>query len=139
MCLAKDVMTSNPSVAREENTIYEVVRIMSREDCGVVPVVDLDDKCAGIITDRDICMRLVLDHLDPEDTVASELMSEDVITCHPDDDMEDVIAKMEREQIRRIPVVDDADKIVGIISEGDIAKSEVKPKLSELVEAVVSP
>ena len=112
---------------------------MSREDCGVVPVVDLDDKCAGIITDRDICMRLVLDHLDPEDTVASELMSEDVITCHPDDDMEDVIAKMEREQIRRIPVVDDADKIVGIISEGDIAKSEVKPKLSELVEAVVSP
>ena len=56
MCLAKDVMTSNPSVAREENTIYEVVRIMSREDCGVVPVVDLDDKCAGIITDRDICM-----------------------------------------------------------------------------------
>lgn len=139
MCLAKDVMTSNPSVAREENTIYDVVRIMSREDCGVVPVVDLDDKCVGVITDRDICMRLVLDHLDPEDTLANELMSEDVITCHPDDDMEEVIAKMEREQIRRIPVVDDADKVVGIISEGDIAKSEVKPRLSELVEAVVSP
>ncbi len=139
MCLAKDVMTSNPSVAREENTIYDVVRIMSREDCGVVPVVDLDDKCVGVITDRDICMRLVLDHLDPEDTLANELMSEDVITCHPNDDMEDVIAKMEREQIRRIPVVDDADKVVGIISEGDIAKSEVKPRLSELVEAVVSP
>lgn len=139
MCLAKDVMTSNPSVAREENTIYDVVRIMSREDCGVVPVVDLDDKCVGMITDRDICMRLVLDHLDPEDTLANELMSEDVITCHPNDDMEDVIAKMEREQIRRIPVVDDADKVVGIISEGDIAKSEVKPRLSELVEAVVSP
>jgi len=137
MCVAKDVMTSNPSVCREENTIYDVVRIMSREDCGVVPVVDSDDKCVGIITDRDICLRLVLDHLDPEDTLVSELMSEDVITCHPDEDMEQVIAKMEREQIRRIPVVNDSDNIVGIISEGDIAKSEVKPKVSELVQAVV--
>jgi CBS domain-containing protein len=130
-------MTSNPSVCREENTIYDVVRIMSREDCGVVPVVDSDEKCVGIITDRDICLRLVLDHLDPEDTLVSELMSEDVITCHPDEDMEQVIAKMEREQIRRIPVVNDSDNIVGIISEGDIAKSEVKPKVSELVQAVV--
>lgn len=137
MCVAKDVMTSNPSVCREENTVYDVVRIMSREDCGVVPVVDTDDKCVGIITDRDICLRLVLDHLDPEDTLVSELMSEDVITCHPDEDMEQVIAKMEREQIRRIPVVNDTDNIVGIISEGDIAKSEVRPKVSELVQAVV--
>lgn len=139
MCFAKDVMTSNPSICREESTIYDVVRVMSREDCGVVPVVDLEDKCIGIITDRDICMRLVLEHLDPEDTLASELMSEDVITCHPDDDMEEVIAKMEREQIRRIPVVDDNDHIVGIISEGDIAKSEVKPRVSELVNAVAQP
>jgi CBS domain-containing protein len=138
MCLAKEIMTLSPSLAREEHTIYEVVQMMSREDCGVIPVVDIEDKCVGIITDRDICLRLVLEHLDPEDTLANELMSEDVITCHPDDDMDEVIAKMEREQIRRIPVVDDSDQIVGIISEGDIAKSEVKPKVSELVEAVVA-
>lgn len=136
MCLARDVMTQNPSTCREEHTIYDVVRLMNREDCGVVPVVDELDQCVGIITDRDICLKLVLDHLDPEDTPVSELMTTGVITCKESDDMNDIVATMEREQIRRIAVTDSEERLVGIISEGDIALSEVKPLVSELVEAV---
>lgn len=135
MCLAKKVMTRDPSVAREDDTIYDVVDIMRLEDCDVVPVVDQYDRCTGIITIREICLEIVLNHLDPETTVAEELMNTDLITCHPDDDMNDVIRKMEREQIRRIPVVDDLDRVVGIITEGDIARSEVKPQLGDLVQA----
>ncbi len=138
MCLAKDVMTANPSTCREEHTIYDAVRIMNREDCGVVPIVDELDRCIGIITDRDICLRTVLEHLDPEDTPVSELMSTDVMTCRETDDIETVLDIMEREQIRRIPVINDEDALTGIISEGDLAKSEVKAKVSELVEAVVT-
>lgn len=138
MCLAKDVMTQSPSVCREEHTIYDVVRVMNREDCGVVPVVDADDHCVGIITDRDICLKLVLDHLDPEDTPVSELMTSDVITCQQTDEIETIIERMEKEQIRRIAVTDEENHIVGIISEGDIARSEAKALVSELVEAVVT-
>ncbi|WP_373531653.1 CBS domain-containing protein [Vampirovibrio sp.] len=137
MCLAKDVMTSNPSVCREENTIMDVVRVMNREDCGVVPVVDAMDHCVGIITDRDICLKTVLDYLDPEDTPVSEIMTTPIVTCEQTDPIETVIARMEKEQIRRIPVVDEEQCLVGIISEGDLAKSEVKERVSELVEAVV--
>lgn len=138
MCQAKDVMTANPSVCREENTIYDVVRVMNREDCGVVPVVDEEDRCVGIVTDRDICLKLVLDHLDPDDTAVSEVMTSEVVSCKEDDDIERVIDLMEKKQIRRIAVVDDNECIVGIISEGDIARSEdANPLVSELVEAVV--
>lgn len=137
MCLAKDVMTSNPSTCREENTVYDAVRIMNREDCGVVPIVDEMDRCVGIITDRDICLRTVLEHLEPEDTPISELMSSDVMTCRETDDIETVLDIMEREQIRRIPVINDENILTGIISEGDLAKSEVKGRVSRLIEAVV--
>jgi CBS domain-containing protein len=138
MCLAKDVMTSNPSTCRADHTVYDAVRIMNREDCGVVPIVDELDHCIGIITDRDICLGTVLEHLDPEDTPVSELMSPQVITCKETDNIETVLEIMEREQIRRIPVLNEEEAITGIISEGDLAKSEVKAKVSELVEAVVS-
>lgn len=137
MCLAKDVMTQHPSACREEHTIYDVVRLMNREDCGVVPVVDDSDHCVGIITDRDICLKLVLDHLDPEDTPVSELMTTDVITCQPTDAIESIIQKMEKGQIRRIAVTDEENRLVGMISEGDIALSEAKPLVGELIEAVV--
>jgi CBS domain-containing protein len=130
-------MTQDPSVCREEHTVYDAVRIMNREDCGVVPVIDAEERCIGILTDRDICMKIVLDHLDPEDTQVSEMMSGHVNTCKPDDPIESVIALMEKEQIRRVPVVDEQERIIGIISEGDIAKSDAKDKVSELVEAIV--
>lgn len=137
MCMAKDVMTQNPSTCREEHTVYDAVRLMNREDCGVVPVVDDSDHCVGIVTDRDICLKTVLDHLDPEDTPLNEIMTTDIIFCKGTDNIEDVIAMMEQGQIRRIPVVDEENCVIGIISEGDIAKSEAKPMVSELVEAVV--
>lgn len=137
MCLARDVMTINPSTCRENHTVYDAVRIMKREDCGVVPVVDELDRCIGIVTDRDICLHAILEHLDPEETPLSHFMSTDVVTCKETDDIETVLDIMEREQIRRIPVINDDDALTGIISEGDLARSEVKAKVSELVEAVV--
>lgn len=137
MCLAKDVMTPNPTVCREEHTIYDAVRVMNREDCGVVPVVDDEERCIGIITDRDICLRLVLEHLDPEDTPVSEMMTANVVACQESDDMRQVIELMRNEQIRRIPVLNENEHLVGIISEGDIAKSDARDLLCDLVEAVV--
>lgn len=138
MSRARDVMTSNPSVCEDIDTLYEAVQVMRTEDCGVVPVVNDRDQLVGIVTDRDLCMQLVLNNLDPELTELRDVMSVNLVTCHPEDAMEDVLLAMKRAQVRRIPVVDDQQRCIGIISEGDIARSDYAAHVAELVHAVVT-
>jgi CBS domain-containing protein len=136
---ARDIMTPNPQTCQETDTIEQAVRIMQSRNTGVIPIVDSDNCCCGIVTDRDICLRVVLNKLDPATTPLKEVISWDLLTCHPDDDIDDVLLRMERKQIKRIPVVDDNDKCVGIISEHDIVIKHDNPqKLAELSKNIYS-
>ena len=118
----RDVMTPDPVCVSERDSIREVARIMAREDTGVVPVVD-GKKVIGLITDRDIVVRLVAEGKDPANAHVNEAMTKNARTVKEDDSVNDVLNVMSGAQVRRVPVVNDRNEIVGIVSMGDLATS----------------
>ena len=118
----RDVMTSNPVCVSERDTIREVARIMAREDTGVVPVVD-GKKVIGMITDRDIVVRLVAEGKDPANAHVNEAMTKTVRAVKEDDTVNDALNVMSSSQVRRVPVVNDRNEIVGIVSMKDVAET----------------
>ena len=137
MTLARDIMTSNPICCQENDPIFRAVEIMKREDTGVVPIVDSQEKPIGIVTDRDISLEVILNNLDPKSTSLSRIMHKDLVTCSPQDDLNRVIDQMKRRQVKRILVVDN-NRISGIISEHDIATSTDQQKVGEMASGVFS-
>jgi len=115
-CMSHHVLVANPRQA-----IAEAARLMSKCDAGVLPVGE-DDRLVGMITDRDIVIRAVADG-DFQATV-EDVCSDDVVTCTAEMSTADVSALMGEHQIRRIPVVDEDDRLVGIVSLGDLAVKE---------------
>lgn len=134
---AKDIMTKHPKTCRKTDFVYDVVEVMAEVDCGVVPIIEDSGKCIGIVTDRDICLDVILNQLDSQTTKIQDVMSQKLLTCHANDDLDDVIKSMEKKKVRRIPVVDDQGHCIGIISEADIAlKDKNKKEVAEMVGAV---
>jgi len=119
---ARDVMTPNPASVSDKDSIKRVAEIMKREDAGVVPVVD-GRKIIGIITDRDIVVRLVAEGKDPANARVNEAMSKKVRTVNEDTPVKEVLELMSSEQIRRVPVTNANNELVGIVSIGDIART----------------
>lgn len=116
----RDLMTTNPECVTDKDTIRDVARIMKNEDTGVVPVVD-GRRIIGLITDRDIVVRGIAEGKDIENVRVNELMTKSVRTVREDADLNDVLRMMSGAEIRRVPVVNASDEIVGIVSIGDIA------------------
>jgi CBS domain-containing protein len=116
-----EVMTPNPKTVGPSDSIQAAAQIMRDEDTGVVPVVE-DGRVTGIVTDRDIVLRAVAD-ADFQAKV-DDVVSDDVITATPDMTTADAAALMSEHQIRRLPVVDEDDRLVGIVSLGDLAVKE---------------
>ena len=116
-----EVMTPNPKTVGPSDSIQAAAQILRDEDTGVVPVVE-DGRVTGIVTDRDIVLRAVAD-ADFQATV-DDVVSDDVITATPDMTTADAAALMSEHQIRRLPVVDEDDRLVGIVSLGDLAVKE---------------
>lgn len=135
----RDVMTKDLVTATPEDTITEAAELMKNEDIGPVLVVDNDDAktLVGIITDRDIVLKVIADGQDPRTTRVGEVMSKKLITCRPDDNVDVAIDAMAHYQLRRIPVVEDNMKLVGIISQADVATRVDKPeKTAEVVKEI---
>ena len=116
-----DVMTPNPRTVQLSDTIEDAARIMRDEDTGAVPVIE-DDRVVGMITDRDIVIRAVADG-DFECTI-DDIVSDDVVCATPEMSTAEAAELMSEHQIRRLPVVDDDEHLVGIVSIGDIAVKE---------------
>jgi len=114
-----EVMTAQVATASPRTTIAEVAATMAKIESGAVPVVD-DGKVVGLITDRDIVIRVVAEKR-TFDTPVSEVMTEGVETCREDDNVADANAKMGAKQIRRLVVLSETGKLAGILSLGDIA------------------
>lgn len=134
-----EVMTKNVTTCDPETVIRDVADMMEDENVGSIPVVD-NGRLVGLITDRDIVCRVIAEGLDSRTTKAREVMSEDIITCTPDDSVIDAIRKMGEHQIRRIPVCDTNGRLRGIISLGDIAlEAERDRDLATALEQISQP
>jgi CBS domain-containing protein len=122
MMKVKEAMTRNPEIVRSEDSVKRAAEIMKRLNVGVVPVYNGED-AIGILTDRDIAVRLAADGKDPNNTRSGDLMSRDLITCSENTDATDAAKIMSEKKIRRLLVRDHQGKITGVISLGDIAVS----------------
>jgi CBS domain-containing protein len=127
-------VTSTP-----ENTIVEVARLMKSEDIGPVPIVDNEASrtLVGIITDRDIVLKVIADGKDPKTTRVGDAMSKKLVTCRAVDDVDVAMQAMAQFQLRRIPVVEDNMMLVGIISQADVAtRVDAPEKTGEVVKEI---
>lgn len=139
MTKCSDVMTRNPVSARPEDTVASVAQLMKDNDIGPVPIVKDDNskRLSGIVTDRDLVIKVVAAGRDPQTTPVREVMTTNVITCRADDDIETALDAMSSQQLRRIPVVDDDNMLVGIIAQADIATRMDRPeKTGEVVKEI---
>jgi CBS domain-containing protein len=118
----RELMTKKVSSCRATDACSEAVKIMWECDCGAVPVVGDDDRLVGIITDRDVCMATWLRDSLPRDIPVSAIMSRELCVCSPSDRIDSAEQLMRTRQIRRLPVVDTDQRLVGILSLADIVR-----------------
>jgi CBS domain-containing protein len=126
--LVESLMTRDAESCRPESSLAEAAAIMWRRDCGAVPVVDAENRPAGIITDRDICMALSLRGQRAAEVRVGEVMAQGVRTCTSVDDVREALELMRGRQLRRLPVVNGEGKLVGILSISDIVRHTKKGK-----------
>jgi CBS domain-containing protein len=133
----RDVMTPNPLTVSDSDSIRDVARIMKEQDTGVVPVCDDSKKIIGLVTDRDLVVRLIADGKDPMNARVTDVMTKSVRKVHEDATVDDVLSLMSDSEIRRVPVVNRNDELVGIVSIGDISDETRKAgeALNDISEA----
>lgn len=122
--LIQEVMTTDVKCCTKEDTAQKAAQIMKSADTGVVPVVEEGDgaKVVGIVTDRDLCLGVVAEAKNATAVKLRELLSDRVVGCYADDDTADVADTMAVYQVRRLPVLDDEDRLIGIVSIGDLSR-----------------
>lgn len=133
-----DIMTKDPACCEPETSLKEVAKLMLVNDCGEIPVVDSQRtmRPVGVVTDRDIVIRCVAEGKNPLEADAGDVMSSPVVTVTPDMDIDEVGDMMEEHQVRRIPVVDEAGAICGIVAQADIARHAHPREVAEVVREV---
>ena len=139
MKTCNDVMTSNPICCLPTDNVITVAQTMKRENIGSMPVFDNQEskKLIGIITDRDLAMKVVGEGRDIEATKVEAVMTRKVITCREDDELQRALKLMSEHQLRRIVIVDNVNKVVGIISQADLATRMNQPeKTAEVVKDI---
>ena len=134
--LARDVMTTNPACCTPETPLDQVAKLMVQHDCGEIPVIDPGEQPIGVVTDRDIVCRVVAEGKNPMAYTAEICMSQPAVTVPSDAPLDEVVATMEKHQIRRVPVVDERGCCAGMISQSDLAWTESKGEVAELVREV---
>jgi CBS domain-containing protein len=140
-----ELMTKNPRSVTPDTPVSEAARLMKEEDVGIVPVVErvggaeTRGRLVGVLTDRDIAVRHVAEGR-TTDAPVRDVMSGGVMTANPDDSVEAVMALMGREQVRRIPVVDERGSLVGVVSQADLVrKATDSAKVEKTVEQISQP
>lgn len=134
---ARDVMTTDTTCIGEDDTILDAAQLLASLDVGALPICGKDDRLKGMLTDRDIVVKVLAAGKDPGTTKAGEVGAGDgsVVTIGADDSIEEALKTMSQHQVRRLPVIDGHD-LVGIISQADIARNYDEEKVGELVEAI---
>ena len=134
-----EVMTKNPLCCLPEDLVTKAAGLMKSENVGSIPVVENEQtkKLVGIVTDRDLTLKILAGGLDAKTTKVDAAMTRKVVTCHAEDDLQKALDAMAEHQLRRIPVVDGDHKIVGIIAQADVATRIDQPqKTAEMVKEI---
>ncbi len=134
----KDIMTHHPKTCELHHPITCSLQLMKDEDCGAIPVVDKEHKVQGIITDRDIALCLLENQRLPKEIQVKDCIRlGQMITVKPEDPLHKAVDLMEKHQVRRIPVVDDQHKCIGIVSQADIIlKDKDRKEVADMVEEI---
>ncbi|MFE5587653.1 CBS domain-containing protein [Kitasatospora sp. NPDC056531] len=138
MVTARDIMHTGAACVQESETLEAAARRMRELDVGALPICGADDRLHGIVTDRDIVVKCLAEGRDPRTTTAGELAQGKPVTVDADADQGEVLRLMEEHRIHRLPVIE-AHRLVGIISEADIARHLDRHEIAEFVEAVCVP
>lgn len=138
---AREIMTKDPRTVTPDTGLQEAARLMQTEDVGILPVVEAGGRnLLGVVTDRDIALRVVGEGRDAQSTKVSDVMSTGVRTCKENDSVDDVMDVMGREQVRRIPIVDDRGALVGIVAQADVVRDAKDDRKAErTVEQISEP
>jgi len=141
-----ELMTRDPICATPQTPVPEVARMLRDEDTGIIPVVDSPEnrRLVGVVTDRDLVVRLVAQDVDVTGAMAHQAMSEQVATLGEDATLEDCVRLMAEKQVRRVPIVTGDGMLVGIVSQADLARAaeddkEIEDEVAGMVEQVSEP
>ncbi len=131
----REVMTDRPRCVTLETPISEAAELMESEDVGSLPVLE-GEQLAGMITDRDIVIRAVAKGKDPRGMPVREVASRELVTVYAEEDLSNALTKMASEQVRRLPVVDEDNRLVGILAQADVALEAKEKTVGEMVEEI---
>jgi CBS domain-containing protein len=131
----RDLMTVLPRTVKLGDSIVDAAKVMRGEDAGIAPIVD-GDRLVGVVTDRDIAIRVVAAGLDPKETKVEEVASVALVTIDPDQDLDQALRLMAQHHVRRLPVVEEDGKLIGIVEHGDVARHSGSVKSSEVAERI---
>ena len=131
----RESMTSNPCSIDTDKSVAYAAKMMRDEDVGIAPIVE-GDRLVGVLTDRDIAVRVVAEGRDAEQTKVTEVASRDVVTLDPQQDLDEALRLMARHQVRRLPVVEEDGRLVGVVAQADVAKEADERRTGEVVEKI---
>ena len=133
---ARDIMSPDCTCVGENDTVLEAAEKLAELDVGAMPICGEDDRLKGMVTDRDIVVKILAKGKDPSSTPVSELATQDeVVTIGADDPIDEALRTMAAHKVRRLPVIDGRE-LVGIVSQADIATNIDEEKVGDLVEAI---
>ncbi|HZT92452.1 MAG TPA: CBS domain-containing protein [Gaiellaceae bacterium] len=133
----RELMTSDPRTVAPGDSVVDAARVMRDEDAGVVPVAD-GGRLVGVVTDRDIAIRVVAEGKDPSATTVRDVASQELVTIDPQQDLDEALRLMAQHQVRRLPVVEEDGKLVGIVAQADVARHADDERTGEVVEDISS-
>jgi CBS domain-containing protein len=130
----RDVMTARPTSIGSRAPVVDAARRMAQEDVGSLPVVD-EGKLVGMVTDRDLAIKVLARDVDPHKVTVAEVCSENPVTADPDEALDDALQRMATNQVRRLPVATDGE-LVGILAQADVARTAAPESTGRLVEEI---
>ncbi|MEU9297432.1 CBS domain-containing protein [Streptomyces sp. NPDC048266] len=137
MTTARDIMTPDATCVSSSETLVDAARKMVELDVGALPICGPDEKLKGMLTDRDIVVKIVAQGKDPNRCTVAECAQDEIVTVQADDSVEQVLSVMSGHRIRRVPVID-GHVLVGIVAQADVARALPERQVGDLVETVSS-
>lgn len=131
----QDVMSTGPASVGASTSVAEAARLMKSDDIGSVPVLE-DGKLSGVLTDRDIVLRVVAEGRDPQSVTAGEVASREPVTVDPQQNLDEALRLMAQHQVRRLPVVEEDGRLVGVVAQADVARVASPEETGRVVEEI---
>lgn len=137
-----DVMTKDPVCCLPEDTVVKAAQLMKNKDIGCIPIIENENarSLIGIVTDRDLALAIVAEGRNPKHTTLKDVMTDTIVSCRAEDNLQEVMDVMSDYQLRRMPVVDYENRIIGIVTQADVATRTDQPeRTAEVIKGISQP